>query len=231
MILLRAPASVQTPLRCTVQKGGCCATETAELCRKLISSPAASGDNASRMRVKPFCHSHAIPPYHEPAPPLQILFMSKMSIKLQAQLCDPGASLSGHESLKLAQLKFCRESELCTAVQEQIYSYKLSDEDEDLLEAILALGKALPRYNAYLLTPPSPDLPFTDRTRQLALTQGRVHPNDFLGAFDWRLSYLHAAGTEDELKSITHWVVGDFEAEVTCPASFCRASCVERHRS
>ena len=99
------------------------------------------------------------------------------------------------------------------SLQEQIYSGALADDEEDLLEAILEQGKALPRFNSYILSPPaSPDGSVAeDAAVQLAIG-GAAGVSAGQG---WHgLKYLHSSGSEEEVKAITHWVVADFESEV-----------------
>ena len=116
-------------------------------------------------------------------------------------------------------------------LQELIYTNKLADEEEDLLEAILQLGKALPRYNAYLLAPPAPAASAAKQqqapTRQLALTGEQLHPRSLLAAGTLPLTYLHTPGSEDDLKGISHWVIADLDSQVRESLPKLLGSCVQ----
>ena len=87
------------------------------------------------------------------------------------------------------------------ALQELIYYGILDDSEEDILRFLMDHHKAVPRYNPRILgvEGPSPQLTLT-------VNLSPPSPED--------MAYLHRAGTEDAVKTVTHWVVADLKSRV-----------------
>ena len=84
-------------------------------------------------------------------------------------------------------------------IAEAYYTKKLLDKDN--VAAYLLRDSGVPRYNPLILAPAEPP-------RRLALAGAKFSSGPAAAA----LRYLHAAGTDDDTKAITHWVVADLGA-------------------
>jgi len=94
-----------------------------------------------------------------------------------------------------------------THVQEMIYYGQLTDDPLDMGAFLLAHFKALPRHNPRISGGPAGA---TAAPQQLPLV-GELAPGSAGLA---SLGYLHHPGTEEGLKSVTHWIVVDVTTEV-----------------
>jgi hypothetical protein len=86
------------------------------------------------------------------------------------------------------------------SMQEMTYFGQLTDGLPDVSAFLLAHFKALPRYN-----PRISGIPGAAAPRQLPLL-GELAPGSANVA---SLGYLHHPGTEEMVKTITHWIVTD----------------------
>lgn len=77
----------------------------------------------------------------------------------------------------------------------------------------------MPRFNAYVLNPSSADGAAEEGPAQVPITGAASAATE---QAVWRsLAYLHSSGTEEDVKAITHWVVGDFTSEVSIDGYRC----------
>ena len=91
-----------------------------------------------------------------------------------------------------------------------------------MLQSILTLTGAVPRYNPRILQEAgSGDRNGAASPRQLTLAGKGLRPSEapFAG-----LGYIHYPGSEDDIKSITHWLVVDLDTQVRT-ASVLHALC------
>lgn len=97
--------------------------------------------------------------------------------------------------------------------QEWVYTGRLEKEKgKDILESVLQLTGAVPRYNPRILQQPGPnDKAGPETPVQLPLGTKGLRPWE--APFS-ELGYLHHPGTEDSIKAITHWLLLDLDTPV-----------------
>ena len=88
------------------------------------------------------------------------------------------------------------------------YFGKLSDDEEDIPRFLLEHFHAVPRFNPRLT---DAAVVGPAAAWQLPLTESSLSP--LLPPIS-KLGYLHHAGTEDDIKAVTHWIAASLDTKV-----------------